>query len=67
MELVDIFNVAAQQWAVTRKMTNKDVVNALLMALCTYVQANAPYDRWEDMGDTLAEELRQRLTIRQVN
>jgi hypothetical protein len=67
VELVDILSTATQHFVRKRKTSNVQVLDALLTAVSSYVQFAAPEEEWADVGDTLAEELRQRLTIRQVN
>lgn len=67
VELVDILSTATQHFVTKRRCNSVDVLDALLGAVASYVQFAAPEEEWADVGDTLAEALRQRLTIRQVN
>lgn len=65
--LSDVLSLAVQHTARKRRMRNPEVLSALLTALASCVQAMAPEDEWRDVGAILAEELRARLTVAQVN
>ena len=67
IEMTDIMSVAAQRIAMKRGMRKAEIFKAIMTALVSYVQFLAPEDQWEDVGDTLANELKARLTVRQVN
>jgi hypothetical protein len=67
VELSDVMSVAVQQVARKRKLRNTEVLDAQLTALSSCVQAMAPEAEWDDIGAILAEELRARLTVKQVN
>lgn len=67
VELSDVLSLAVQQWAKKRRTRNPEVLGALLTAMCSAVQAMAPPEEWGEVAVILAEELRGRLTVRQVN
>lgn len=67
IELTDILSVVVAQLIKKNRLGKTDVLKALLTSLVSYVQFLAPEDEWEHVGDTLAHELRARLTPRQVN
>lgn len=65
--LADVLSLAVQQVARKRKLRNPDVLDALLTSIASAVQAMAPEEEWYEVAGILAEELRGRLTVRQVN
>jgi hypothetical protein len=65
--LSDVFTVAVQRMQIMHNMDNQEVASAMLMALATYVQFAAPPDRWAEIGESLAEGLRRKVMIRQIN
>lgn len=48
---------------VRREMSVGETLDALLTSLVSIVQARASASEWSDVGDTLAEEIRARLTV----
>lgn len=65
--LSDILSTAVEQWARKNRTRNPELLGAMLTAVVSAVQAMAPEDEWETVGAILAEELRARLSVRQVN
>jgi hypothetical protein len=66
VQLSDRLSREVSAWAKKNKMRNAAVLKALLGSITSCVQAMAPEEEWEDVAAILAEELRGRLTVRQV-
>lgn len=65
--MTDAVSKAVQRVLAGQKLKNANVMQALLTTLVSAVQAIAPEEEWNDVAIILAEELRARLTIDQVN
>lgn len=61
--LTAAFTAATRRVMENRKLTNGELLNALLTTLVSAVQAKAPPEEWGDAGAILADELRSRLTV----
>ena len=59
----DALSRTVQRVARDQRMQIKDVLDALLTALVSAVQASAPPSEWADVSEILADVLRDRLTI----
>ena len=59
----DAMSRTVQRVAREHKMQTKDVLDALLTALVSAVQAVAPPSEWGDVAEILADVMRDRLTV----
>lgn len=64
--LSDALSRATQQTAKRHKMRNPEVLDGLITAIVSCVQAMAPEEEWGDVGAVLADVMRGRLTVRDV-
>lgn len=48
---------------VRREMSVGETLDALMCSLVSIVQARATPSEWDDIGETLAQEIRARLTV----
>lgn len=51
------------QLVVRREMSVGETLDALMCSLVSIVQARASSSEWDDIGETLAQEIRARLTV----
>ena len=65
--LADALSLAVTRTAQKHRMRNPDVLNGLLASIVSCVQAMAPENEWASVGEILADELRQRLTVTGVS
>jgi hypothetical protein len=65
--LSDALSRATAQTARKHRMRNTEVLDGLITALVSCVQAMAPENEWADVGHILADEVQRRLTVTGVN
>lgn len=63
--LSNALSLAVQRTAVKHRMRNPEVLDGLLVALVSAVQAMAPAEEWAGIGVVLADVLQRKLTVRQ--
>lgn len=61
--LSDALSRAAVQTAKRYKMRNPELIDGLITALVSCVQAIAPHDEWGDVSNILTDVIQRRLTI----
>lgn len=49
--------------SVQRKMSVSETLDALLCSVCSIVQARATPSEWSEIGETIGEEIKRRLTV----
>ena len=65
--LTDELTKAVKRSARSHKMRIAEVIDAMICALCSCVQSQAPEGEWGDVGAVIAEEIRRRMTVTGVN
>lgn len=63
----DELTKAVKRCARSHKMRIHEVIDAMMCALCSCVQSQAPEAEWGDVGAVIAEEIRRRMTVTGVN
>ena len=65
--LTDSLSLAAQRTARKYRMRQPEVLDGLVTALVSCVQAMAPETEWGEVGAVLADVIQRRLTVTGVN